>query len=55
MMLPIGQVATAGSVACGVSEACRWDYAWDDIEDPVLSADEGFSERCTQAMLRRAE
>ena len=44
-------IATAAAVASGVSGAFRWDDAFDETDDEVLSADEGFMERCTKQML----
>ena len=44
-------VATAAAVAAGVSAAFRWHDAFDETDDEVLAADEGFNERCTKQMV----
>jgi hypothetical protein len=44
-------IATAAAVASGVSGAFRWDDAFDETDDEMLAADEGFMERCTKQMV----
>jgi hypothetical protein len=52
-------IAAAASIARGEgrggSKAFRWDEAWDEMSDPSLAADEGFSERCTAAIINRGD
>ena len=32
----------------------RWDDSWDDEEDEIIAADEGFNERCTKDLIQDA-